>query len=62
MRKMFPALTLMLLCTLVMDNGYAQEKDTKQSSQLKQMTWTTKSEAAKKLAQEAAEDFMNIEN
>lgn len=59
---MFPTLTLMLLCTLVMDNGYTQKKDNKQSSQLKQMTWTTKSEAAKNLAQEAAEDFMNIEN
>jgi tetratricopeptide (TPR) repeat protein len=43
-----------------MYNGYAQKKD-KQSSQVKQMTWTTKSEAAKKIAQEAAEDYMNIE-
>jgi Tfp pilus assembly protein PilF len=60
MRKMFPALAIMLLCTLTMHNGYTQKKDSKQS-QLKKMTWTTKSEAARKLAMEAAEDFMNIE-
>jgi tetratricopeptide (TPR) repeat protein len=61
MRKMFPALTMMLLCTLAMNNGYSQKKDTKQPSQLKTMTWTTKSEAAKKLADEGSNDFMNIE-
>jgi Tfp pilus assembly protein PilF len=60
MRKMFTALTI-VLCTLVMYNGYAQKKDSKQTAKTKTMTWTTKSEAAKKLAQEAAEDFMNIE-
>lgn len=58
---MFPALTMLLFCTLVMLNGYTQKKNSNQSSQEKKMTWTTKSEAAKKLAQEAAEDFMNIE-
>jgi tetratricopeptide (TPR) repeat protein len=61
MRKMLTALTILLFCTLVMHNGYAQKKDSKQTAQAKTMTWTTKSEAAKKLAQEASEDFMNIE-
>src|SRR5215212_3996558 len=61
MRKLFPALTILLFCTLVTHNGYAQKKDSKQTSQAKTMTWTTKSEAAKKLADEAAQDFMNIE-
>jgi tetratricopeptide (TPR) repeat protein len=61
MRKMFPALAFMLLCTLTMHNGYAQKKDNKQTVQSKTMTWTTKSEAAKKLAQEAIDEYMNIE-
>lgn len=61
MRKVFPAFAIMLLCTLTMYNGYAQKKDSKPSSQLKTMTWTTKSEAAKKLAEEAVQNYMNIE-
>jgi tetratricopeptide (TPR) repeat protein len=61
MRKMFPALAIMLLCTLMMHNGYAQKKDSKQTLLSKTMTWTTKSEAAKKLAEEAIQNYMNIE-
>lgn len=61
MRKMFPALAIMFLCALTMQNGYAQKKDSKQTVQSKTMTWTTKSEAAKKLAQEAIDEYMNIE-
>jgi tetratricopeptide (TPR) repeat protein len=61
MRKMFPALTILLFCTLAIHNGYAQKKDSKQTSQAKTMTWTTKSEAAKKLAEEAVQNYMNIE-
>ena len=44
-----------------MNTTYAQKKDSKKSSQLRTMTWTTKSEAAKNLASEAADNFMNIE-
>ena len=61
MRKMFLAPAIMLLCTLAMHNGYTQKKDSKQTTQAKTMTWTSKSEAAKKLAEEAAADYMNIE-
>jgi Tfp pilus assembly protein PilF len=61
MRKMFQGLAIILLATLTMHTSYAQKKDSKQSSQLKTMTWTTKSDAAKTLASEGADYFMNIE-
>jgi Tfp pilus assembly protein PilF len=61
MRKMFQGLAFILLATLTMHTSYAQKKDSKQSSQLKTMTWTTKSDAAKTLASEGADYFMNIE-
>jgi tetratricopeptide (TPR) repeat protein len=66
MRKIFQGLTGILLALLIVQPGLAQKKDvkqvsSKQSSQLKTMTWTTKSTAAKQLAQEGAGYFMNIE-
>lgn len=65
MRKMF-SLAGILLALLIVQPGIAQKKDSKQvsskkSSQLKTMTWTTQSDAAKKLASEGADYFMNIE-
>lgn len=66
MRKMFQAFFGLLLTLLIAQAGISQKKDVKQASnkqvvQLKTMTWTTKSEAAKQLASDGSEYFMNIE-
>lgn len=63
MRKLFSVLILGLFTTLFMLPANAQKKDKKQASMSdkKTMTWTTKSEEAKKLASEGVELFMNIE-
>lgn len=61
MRKMFQSFGVITLFALMTYPCYAQKKDNKQSSQLKTMTWTTKSDEAKKLASEGADYFMNIE-
>jgi Tfp pilus assembly protein PilF len=61
MRTMFSVLILGLLSTVFIAPVNAQKKDKKSTSQLKTMTWTTKSEEAKKLADEGVALFMNIE-
>jgi len=66
MRKMFQGLIGILLTLFIAQPGFTQNKDvkqasSKQSSTLKTMTWTTKSEAAKKLASEGSDYFLNIE-
>src|SRR6266542_2307871 len=61
MRNFFQGLAIILLATLTMHTSYAQKKNSKETSQLKTMTWTTKSDAAKTLASEGADYFMNIE-
>ena len=60
MRKRF--VIIIFVCSLMMQATHAQNKDSKQTSTAKKtMTWTSKSEAAKKLASEGADYFMNIE-
>lgn len=65
MRKTSSAVIGILLACIIAIPGFSQKKDSKasnkQSPQLKTMTWTTKSEAAKTLASEGADYFMNIE-
>jgi Tfp pilus assembly protein PilF len=65
MRKLFPVLIFGLISTLMIaSSGYAQKKDKKktaETSQLKTMTWTTKSEAARDLAGEAVKHYENVE-
>jgi len=64
MRKMFSVLIVGLLSSLIMLPANAQKKSKKEmssASQKKTMTWTTKSEEAKKLASEGVDNFMNIE-
>ena len=61
MRKIHLAFVGILLSLLLTQPAFAQKKNSKQSTQLKTMTWTSKSEAAKTLASEGANYFMNIE-
>lgn len=64
MRKTSSALVGILMALVIAMPGFSQKKNSKASnktSQLKTMTWTTKSEAAKTLASEGADYFMNIE-
>lgn len=65
MRKVFLFVSI-LLALLDVQPGFAQTKDVKQvankqASHSKTMTWTTKSAAAKQLASEGTDYFMNIE-
>lgn len=61
MRKL--SLLIIFACSLMMQATNAQKKDSKQTTSqvTKTMTWTSTSEAAKKLASEGADYFMNIE-
>ena len=64
MRKMFSVLTIGLFSTLFLLSANAQNKEKKDASATskeKTMTWTTKSADAKKLANEGADFFMNLE-
>ena len=61
MRNLHLAFVGILLSLLLTQPAFTQKKNSKQSTQLKTMTWTSKSEAAKKLASEGADYFMNIE-
>ena len=61
MRKLHLAFVGILLSLLLTQPAFTQKKNSKQSTQLKTMTWTSKSEAAKTLASEGANYFMNIE-
>lgn len=64
MRKTSSAVIGILLACIIAIPGFTQKKDktsNKPNPQSKTMTWTTKSAAAKTLASEGAEYFMNIE-
>jgi len=61
MRAMISVLILGLLSTIIVVPVNAQKKDKMSNSQLKTMTWTTKSEEAHKIASEGVDHFMNIE-
>lgn len=65
MRKMFH-FAILSLALFIAQPGIAQTKGVKQvadkqNTQLKTMTWTSKSTAAKQLASEGADYFLNIE-
>lgn len=65
MRKML-RLAVLLLALFTIQTGIAQKKTVKQvaekqTTQLKTMTWTTKSATAKQLASDGSDYFLNIE-
>ena len=60
MKKLFPAIIGISLALFIVQPAFTQKKNSNQASP-KTMAWTTKSEAAKTLAMEGANYFMNIE-